>query len=75
MALPAYRTHPVHELSGLAVEADYDPLAARVRRRVEEAGPCALIVIDGFVGTEWTMFAAALTDALDRVNLTAVLSH
>jgi mannose-6-phosphate isomerase class I len=71
MALPAYRTHPVHDLPGLAVEAGYDPLAARLRRCVEEAGPRALVVIDGFTGTEWATFTAALTAALGRAGLTA----
>ncbi|MGH2344160.1 MAG: hypothetical protein ACRDG4_02965, partial [Chloroflexota bacterium] len=71
MAVPAYRTHPVHELPGLVVGAGYDALAARLRRCAEETGPRALVVIDGFVGAEWVTFTAALTAALDRMDLDA----
>ncbi len=73
MALPAYRTHPIHVLPDLAVGAGYDALAARLRRAVTEVGPRTLVVIDGFVGVEWATFTAALTDVLDRMDLDARL--
>ena len=71
MGLSAYRTHPVHETPGLTLEAGYEPLANRVRRCVEEAGPRAVVVIDGFTGVPWATFVTTLTDALTHAGLSA----
>ncbi|MDB5059983.1 MAG: hypothetical protein JWO59_3455 [Chloroflexi bacterium] len=71
MISSAYRTRPVHEIPGLAVDAGYAPLTARVRRCVEDTGSSALVVIDGFIGTQWTAFMAALRDELEHEGIAA----
>ena len=68
---PRYRTSPVHELPGLEIAAGYDALAVAIRRRVEEAGPGALVAIDGFAGTRWSPFADNLWGALERAGVAA----
>jgi mannose-6-phosphate isomerase class I len=71
MVAATYRTHPVHVMPGFAVGEGYDALAADLQRRLERAGPCPLVVIDGFIGTRWDLFVAGLRAALERRGLTA----
>ena len=71
MTLPTYRTHPMHVMPGLDVQEGYDALAAAVQRRTATAGAEQIVVIDGFSGTQWPVFIAALRLALARVGLAA----
>ena len=66
-----YRTSPVHVLPGLEIAAGYDALAVAIRHRIEEAGPGALVAIDGFAGTRWSPFADNLRGALERAGVAA----
>ena len=71
MTAPRYRTAPVHELPGFAVEAGYEALAAAIHRRIQDVGPGTLVVIDGFAGTRWSPFIDALRASLERVGVAA----
>ncbi len=71
MAVSAYRTHPVHELPGLAVESGYAALAAQVARCAGSRTSPALVVIDGFSGVQWDEFDALLRQAMEEAHLAA----
>lgn len=55
-----YRTQPVHILPQLRLQVGYAELAQRLREYIVEAQAPALIVIDGFVGVQWLVFARHL---------------
>jgi len=71
MVSPTYRTQPIHTMPNFVVGEGYEVLAARVCERIAAAGPRPLIVIDGFVGTQWAAFIAHLRAALGDVGVAA----
>jgi mannose-6-phosphate isomerase class I len=71
MVAATYRMQPVHVMPGFAIGEGYDALAADLQRRLERRGPRPLVVIDGFVGTQWDLFVAGLRAALERRGFTA----
>jgi mannose-6-phosphate isomerase class I len=58
-------------MPGFAVGAGYDALAADLQRRLKRRDPRPLVVIDGFVSTQWDPFVAGLRAALERRGLAA----
>jgi len=71
MVSPMYRTQPIHTMPDFTVGEGYEALAARVREHIAAAGPRPLIVIDGFVGTQWSAFIGRLRAALDGAGVAA----
>lgn len=81
LQMPAYRTHPVHAFPWLEIGAGHEALTVELQRRIEQSAhldptpavQAGLIVIDGFIGLEWSHLLDSLRAAFARQGISARL--
>jgi mannose-6-phosphate isomerase class I len=71
MTFPRYRTYPVHIFPELGLQAGYVALVQEIQRALSEMPSTRHILIDGFVGVEWSVVIGYLQEAFEQCGLQA----